>query len=102
MTDVLMEIVAKLYEGDEEQVCQLVRDGLSQNLGPSEILNGGLIAAMDRVGKDFKTGILFIPEVLIAARAMQAGDQHPPAFPGRIQYRLRREDRNRNGQGRLA
>ena len=73
MSDVLMEIVAKLYEGDEEQVCQLVKDGLSQGLGPSEILNGGLIAAMDRVGKDFKTGILFIPEVLIAARAMQGG-----------------------------
>jgi 5-methyltetrahydrofolate--homocysteine methyltransferase len=42
-------------------------------MAPGEILNGGLIAGMDEVGKDFKAGDLFVPEVLIAARAMQAG-----------------------------
>jgi len=40
---------------------------------PADILNGGLIAGMDEVGRDFKAGDLFVPEVLIAARAMQAG-----------------------------
>jgi 5-methyltetrahydrofolate--homocysteine methyltransferase len=73
MSDVLLEIVTKLYEGDEVQVPTLVQEGLSQGFSPSEILNGGLIAGMDRVGKDFKAGNLYIPEVLIAARAMQAG-----------------------------
>jgi corrinoid protein of di/trimethylamine methyltransferase len=40
---------------------------------PQEVLSGGLIAGMDEVGKDFKAGDLFVPEVLIAARAMHAG-----------------------------
>ena len=38
------------------------------------VLNDGLIMGMDRVGKDFKNGELFVPEVLIAARAMHAGE----------------------------
>ncbi len=42
-------------------------------MGAGEILNVGLIAGMDEVGRDFKAGDLFVPEVLIAARAMQAG-----------------------------
>jgi 5-methyltetrahydrofolate--homocysteine methyltransferase len=42
-------------------------------MAPDEILQGGLIAGMDEVGKDFKAGDLFVPEVLIAARAMHAG-----------------------------
>jgi 5-methyltetrahydrofolate--homocysteine methyltransferase len=40
---------------------------------PAEVLQGGLIAGMDQVGKDFKAGDLFVPEVLIAARAMHSG-----------------------------
>lgn len=73
MSDVLKEITMKLYAGEEEQVAQLVQDGLKQGLSPTALLEGGLIAGMDRVGKDFKSGELFIPEVLIAARSMQAG-----------------------------
>lgn len=73
MSDLTKEIVARLYEGDEEQVTQLVRDGLEQGVDPLAILNDGLLAGMDRVGKDFKSGVLFVPEVLIAARSMQAG-----------------------------
>jgi 5-methyltetrahydrofolate--homocysteine methyltransferase len=73
MSDILTEIVTKLYEGEDAQVAQLVRDGLSQGLSPSAVLENGLIAGMDRVGKDFKSGELFVPEVLVAARAMQAG-----------------------------
>lgn len=42
-------------------------------MAPSTILKGGLIAGMDQVGRDFKAGELFVPEVLIAARAMHAG-----------------------------
>jgi len=42
-------------------------------MGPREILQGGLVAGMDEVGKDFKAGDIFVPEVLIAARAMHAG-----------------------------
>jgi 5-methyltetrahydrofolate--homocysteine methyltransferase len=42
-------------------------------MSPKEILDDGLIAGMDVVGKDFKAGDLFIPEVLLSARAMHAG-----------------------------
>ncbi len=73
MSDVLKEIIAKLYEGDEEQVAQLVKQGLEEGVNPLTILNGGLIAGMERVGKDFKSGTLYVPEVLIAAKSMQAG-----------------------------
>ncbi len=73
MSDLLKEIVAKLYEGDEEQVAQLVKQGLEEGVNPLTILNGGLIAGMERVGKDFKSGTLYVPEVLIAAKSMQAG-----------------------------
>jgi 5-methyltetrahydrofolate--homocysteine methyltransferase len=73
MSDILKEITVKIYEGDEEQVAQLVQDGLTRGLSPSVLLEDGLIAGMNRVGKDFKSGELFIPEVLIAAKSMQAG-----------------------------
>jgi 5-methyltetrahydrofolate--homocysteine methyltransferase len=73
MVDILSEINARLYEGDEDQIAQLVKAGLEQGMSPLSILDGGLVAGMDRVGKDFKSGILYVPEVLVAARAMQAG-----------------------------
>lgn len=73
MADILEEIAAKLYEGNKDQVTDLVQQALDQGLSPKEILDGALVSSMDRVGEGFKDGILFVPEVLIAARAMQAG-----------------------------
>jgi 5-methyltetrahydrofolate--homocysteine methyltransferase len=73
MADILQKIASNLYDGEDEAVAELVQDALDQGLEPPEILSGGLIAGMDEVGKDFKAGDLFVPEVLIAARAMHAG-----------------------------
>jgi 5-methyltetrahydrofolate--homocysteine methyltransferase len=73
MADILEKIAADLYEGEDESVAELVQQALDQGLAPNEVLQGGLIAGMDQVGKDFKAGDLFVPEVLIAARAMHAG-----------------------------
>lgn len=73
MVDILQEIASKLYDGEDKQVAALVQQALTQGLAPNVILANGLIAGMDRVGKDFKCGDLFVPEVLIAARAMHAG-----------------------------
>jgi|YNPNPStandDraft_1061719.scaffolds.fasta_scaffold04060_5 5-methyltetrahydrofolate--homocysteine methyltransferase len=73
MSDILQKIATKLYAGEEEEVAELVKSALDQGLSPSEILQGGLIAGMDEVGRDFKCGELFVPEVLVAARAMHAG-----------------------------
>jgi 5-methyltetrahydrofolate--homocysteine methyltransferase len=73
MTDLLEKIASNLYEGEDEEVAALVQQALDQGMDPHEILQGGLIAGMDEVGKDFKADILYMPEVLIAARAMHAG-----------------------------
>jgi len=70
---ILEQIASNLYKGEDKAVADLVQQALDQELLPAEILNGGLIAGMDEVGKDFKAGDLFVPEVLIAARAMHAG-----------------------------
>jgi 5-methyltetrahydrofolate--homocysteine methyltransferase len=73
MADILQQIGSNLYEGEDGVVADLVQKALDQGMEPHEVLQGGLIAGMDEVGKDFKAGDLFVPEVLIAARAMHAG-----------------------------
>jgi 5-methyltetrahydrofolate--homocysteine methyltransferase len=73
MADILEQIASNLYDGEDEVVAGLVQKALDQGMEPKQILQGGLIAGMDEVGRDFKAGDLFVPEVLIAARAMHAG-----------------------------
>ncbi len=73
MADILQTIAKKLYVGEEEEVARLVQQALDEGMTPHEVLKNGLIAGMDEVGRDFKAGDLFVPEVLIAARAMTAG-----------------------------
>jgi 5-methyltetrahydrofolate--homocysteine methyltransferase len=73
MADILQKIASNLYNGEEEVVTELVQQALAQGMTPEEVLKGGLIAGMDEVGRDFKAGDLFVPEVLVAARAMHAG-----------------------------
>jgi len=75
MEALMNEIAQALYNGEAEKVAELTRKALEEGLSPEEILNKGLIAGMDRVGRDFRDGILFVPEVLIAAQAMKAGMQ---------------------------
>ena len=62
-----------LYEGKAKEVEQMTKDALTEGKTAQEILNDGLIAGMSVVGEDFKYNILYVPEVLIAARAMKAG-----------------------------
>jgi 5-methyltetrahydrofolate--homocysteine methyltransferase len=73
MADILQKMASSLYAGEREEVAELVQQALDQGMSPAEILSSGLIAGMDEVGKDFKAGDLFVPEVLVAARAMSAG-----------------------------
>jgi 5-methyltetrahydrofolate--homocysteine methyltransferase len=75
MEALMNEIAEALYNGEAERVAELTRRALEEGFSPEEILNKGLIAGMERVGKDFRDGILFVPEVLIAAHAMKAGMQ---------------------------
>ncbi len=62
-----------VYEGKAVQVEQMTRDALAEGRSAQEILSEGLIAGMSVVGEDFKYNVLYVPEVLIAARAMKAG-----------------------------
>jgi 5-methyltetrahydrofolate--homocysteine methyltransferase len=62
-----------LYEGKAKEVEQMTKDALAEGRHFQEVLNEGLIAGMSVVGEDFKHNILYVPEVLIAARAMKAG-----------------------------
>ena len=62
-----------LYEGKAKEVEQMTKDALAEGRPVAEILSEGLIAGMSVVGEDFKYNILYVPEVLIAARAMKAG-----------------------------
>jgi len=73
MNEVLEQIADKLYDGDAGTVSELTQQALDEGLTPAEVLNGGLVIGMDRVGVDFRSSVLFVPEVLIAARAMHAG-----------------------------
>ena len=62
-----------LYDGLAEPVVAGVRELLRRGWSPYEVLTKSLVAGMDVVGADFRDGILFVPEVLMAAKSMKAG-----------------------------
>ena len=66
-------IFEAVLDQDDRQVPELVRGALADGLNVHDILNEGLIAAMDEIGDDFAAGKIFVPEMLMAARAMKAG-----------------------------
>lgn len=73
MSEVLAKMQTDLYRGKAAEVEAATRQALDEGVSPGDILHAGLLEAMDRVGTDFKAGDLFIPEVLMAAKAMHAG-----------------------------
>lgn len=62
-----------ILDGDMEVVSQNVNTALENGLLPQTILDEGLIAAMDKVGALFEEGEFYVPEMLVAARAMKSG-----------------------------
>ncbi len=73
MNPVLQAIYDGIKNGEHTVVPQKVQEALAAGLPPAEILNDSMIAAMAEVGHLFEEGEYFVPEMLIAARAMQAG-----------------------------
>jgi 5-methyltetrahydrofolate--homocysteine methyltransferase len=71
--DLLQKVSEELQRGNFREVPKLVQEALDSGVSPSKILNDGLVAGMDVVGEKFRKDEFFIPEVLIAARAMHAG-----------------------------
>jgi 5-methyltetrahydrofolate--homocysteine methyltransferase len=62
-----------LSQGKMEEAKKLTQEALDAGESAEKVLKDGLIAAMERIGVKFKNGEIYIPEVLIAARAMHAG-----------------------------
>ena len=69
----LHQIFLYVIDGDAIEVAAGVKSALDEGVNPNEILNRALIAAMDEVGQRYESGDFFVPEMLVAARAMQAG-----------------------------
>ncbi len=62
-----------VIDGDEPTAVEQVNAGVAEGIPAVDILNGGLIAAMDIVGEKMENDEIFLPEVLMAARAMSSG-----------------------------
>ena len=71
--EILAAIAGHLQQGDDEKVGELTRQAIAGEIGPKEILDTGLIAGMAVVGERFKAHEIFLPDVLLAAKAMYAG-----------------------------
>lgn len=71
--DLFLQMQDDLYDGLREEIVAQTHEGLARGYTPQEILDQGLVAGMEIVGVDFRDGILFVPEVLMAANAMKGG-----------------------------
>ncbi len=71
--DIFQEIIEKIEKGDANAVKSLVEKAVADNITANDILNNGLVKGMNNIGAKFKNNEVYIPEVLIAARAMKAG-----------------------------
>ena len=72
---ILKEISENLQRGKAKAVKELVQQALDQGLPVEQILNEGLLSGMSVIGEKFKNNEVFVPEVLIAARAMNKGTE---------------------------
>lgn len=70
---ILKTIKDALTRGDRNGVVRCVKEALDKGLSVKAILEDGLIASMNAIGEKFKANEIFIPEVLIAAKAMHSG-----------------------------
>lgn len=78
---VLQQIAEFLEKGESEKVSELTQEAINQRLSAKDILDNGLIAGMNVVGEKFKNRELFLPEVLLSAKAMYGGlDLLKPLF----------------------
>ncbi len=71
--EIFTRISQSLIDGDDEAVGKLTRQAIEEALPPKKILDAALIAGMATVGERFKAREIFLPDVLLSARAMYAG-----------------------------
>lgn len=70
---ILEEMSSLLQKGRAAQVKELVEQALEEGISPQKILNEGMLSGMNIIGEKFKKNEVFVPEVLVAARAMNKG-----------------------------
>jgi 5-methyltetrahydrofolate--homocysteine methyltransferase len=76
-TDPLMQSLAHaVITGDQHGVSRMVEQALGEGFSANTVLDGGLVPGMALIGVKFRDNIIFVPEVLVAARAMKAGMVH--------------------------
>jgi 5-methyltetrahydrofolate--homocysteine methyltransferase len=73
MSDVLGKIKEAIIDGDSQAVSELAKQALAEGNTAEGILNSAMITGMAEVGQLFEDGEYFVPEMLVAARAMSAG-----------------------------
>ena len=71
--DRLKEISENLQQGDDKMVSELTKKAIEEKISPKEILYQGLIAGMNKIGEKYRAHEIFLPDVLLAAKAMYAG-----------------------------
>jgi len=73
MYDILSKISECIQKGDDELIETLIKKAIENNIKAEEILNKGLLCGMDIISEQFKNHEIFLPDVLLAAKAMYAG-----------------------------
>ncbi len=71
--DIFNKISDYLQAGDDEKVLEMTRQAIEDSMSPKDILYSGLVAGMNVIGEQFKNHEIFLPDVLLAAKAMYAG-----------------------------
>ena len=72
---IIEDIYSAVQRGKRKEVAPLVQQALDEGLGAEEVLNEALVAAMSEIGERFSRNEAFVPEMLVAARAMSAGTE---------------------------
>ncbi len=75
MEEICKTISEKVQAGRAKEVVALVEEALNSGISPETILNEGLVDGMNIIGEKFKNNEVFVPEILVAARAMNKGMQ---------------------------
>ena len=69
----IQEIASAIDAGKAKIIAELVQSAIDEGIDPMEILNDGMVSAMNAIGEHFSRGEAFVPEMLIAARTMKKG-----------------------------
>ena len=73
--EILNEISLFIQKGNDKEVCELIDKALNEGVSAEVILNDGLLMGLNVIGEKFKKNEVYVPDVLIAARAMNMGTQ---------------------------